>query len=68
LVGKMESFFCGDVAGDDDIPEELKFTPEEMAFISKPENEGQMPPGMTIEQLGRKLAAWSGVKPLRPGN
>lgn len=68
LVGKMESFFCGDVAGEAEIPEELKFTPEELAFIAKPENAGQLPPGMTFEQLMRKSAAWSGVQPLKPGN
>ena len=67
MVGKMESFFIGDPMEGDDIPEELQFTPEEISFFEKPENADQMPPGMTPQELGRKLAALTMVKPLKPG-
>lgn len=68
LVGKMESFFVGDVMDDEDIPEELKFTPEELKFIQTPGNEDKLPPGMTLDQLARKTAAWCGAAPMKPGN
>ena len=65
LVGKMESFFVGDVKDPDDIPDELKFTPEELKFIQQPGNEDKLPPGMTLDQLARKTAAWCGVSPMK---
>ena len=68
LVGKMESFFVGDVMDGDEIPEELKFTPDELKFIQTPGNEDKLPPGMTVEQLARKMAAWCGVSPMKAGN
>jgi hypothetical protein len=68
LTGKMESFFCGDVVDPDELPEELQFTVEEKAFIAKPGNEDQLPPGMTLEQFARKVAAFAGVQPMKKGD
>jgi hypothetical protein len=63
LIGKMESFFVGDVAGEDEIPEELKFTPAELDYMAK--HDGEIPPGMTMEQMVRKAGAWCGVEPMK---
>ena len=63
-AGKMESFWLGGPrpVEEDSIPEELQFSETERAYI---EEHGETPPGMSIEEMARKVAAAGGSVPLR---